>query len=263
MDPPLILWSSMKSARSCPAFESASHFAVNILAADQMDLSNHFARQQEDKFAGVEWEEGIGGVPLFPDCAGRFQCETYDKLDGGDHWIFVGRVLAFDDFGRSPLCFHQGSYAMVFSHPETFPKANQGMPEGAEQGRMGNHTFFLMLRAVRAYQEKYQPKLGALGLSLIEARSLLVLNDLSDLSAEDLVVHLHAPLDEARVALSNLEDRGLVTCASGGCSLTEAGQAKAEQCWRLAEAHAQETFKDFSDTEMEAFTGVLRKLIGS
>lgn len=259
MDPPLILWSSMKDTPSCAIFEQATHFAVNILASDQMEMSNHFARQQKDKFAGVDWEEGIGGAPIFPNCAGRFQCEAYDKLDGGDHWIFVGRVVAFDDHGRAPLCFHQGSYAMVFNHPGSFPKS--GETDAAEGGRMGNHAFFLMLRAVRAYQDRYQPKLETLGLSVIEARILLVLTDLSGLGAEELVVHLHAPITEARVALSNLGDRGYLAESDGAYSLTEAGRDKAGDCWQLAEAHAEETFEEFSDAEVDTFTDVLRRLI--
>lgn len=262
MDPPLILWSSMKTARSCAIFEKATHFAVNILASDQMDMSNHFARQQEDKFAGVEWESGIGGSPIFPNCAGRFQCETYDKLDGGDHWIFVGKVVAFDDFGRSPLCFHQGSYSMVFSHPGSTHKPDNVSAKGPVQGRMGNHAFFLMLRAVRAYQDQYQPKLEALDLSLIEARSLLVMNDLSGLSAEGLVVHLNAPVSEAQEALSNLQGRGLVKKNGDGYDLTEAGQEKSNQCWDLAASHAAEAFKNFSDDQVDTFTEVLRGIIG-
>ncbi len=261
MDPPLILWSSMKDARSCEVFEASSHFAVNILAADQMDMSNHFARKQPDKFAGIDWQEGIGGAPIFPNCAGRFQCEAYDKLDGGDHWIFVGRVVAFDDFGRAPLCFHQGSYAMVLGHPDAFPKDAQETTEDGGQGRMGDHAFFLMLRAVRAYQKRYQPKLETLNLSLIEARTLLVLNDLSGLTAEQLVVHLHAPITEARAALLNLTDRGFITELEGGYSLTEAGQTKADQCWNLAKAHSDETFETFSPAEVATFTDVLRRLI--
>lgn len=263
MDPPLILWSSMKEAKSCAAFEAASHFAVNILAADQLDMSNHFARQQLDKFAGIEWEEGIGGAPLFPGCAGRFQCETYDKLDGGDHWIFVGRVIAFDDFGRSPLCFHQGSYGVIFNHPDTIPKATDLPSAELHRGRTGNHTFFLMLRAVRAYQERYRPKLKTVGLSLLEARMLQVLNDLAGLTVEALVDHMHTPPDEARAALQTLMAGGLVEKGNGGYSLTEAGQTKAHQIWCLADAHSEETFKGFSSEEIDTFNNVLRKLIGS
>ena len=262
MEPPLILWSSMKKAKSCAVFEEATHFAVNILALDQMELSNHFARQQKDKFAGVDWEEGIGGAPLFPGCAGRFQCESYDKFDGGDHWIFVGRVVAFDDFARSPLCFHRGSYAMAFSHPDSIPKNGAIASRNSTSGRMGNHTFFLMLRAVRAYQERYQPKLEVLGLSLVEARILLVLNDLSGLNIEELVAYLHTPNFEAGVALTSLREQNLVEVEEGGgYILTDAGKEKAEQCWKLAEAHAEEAFESLSDAQVDTFTDVLKHLI--
>jgi len=262
MDPPLILWSSIKDTPSCKIFESATHFAVNILASDQMDMSNHFARQQEDKFAGVEWEEGLGGAPIFPNCAGRFQCESYDKLDGGDHWIFVGRVVLFDDFGRSPLCFHQGSYSMVFGHPETFSSSSEASSHSAYEGRMGNHAFFLMLRAVKAYQERYRPKLVTLDLNLIESRMLLVLNDFPGSDLEELVVHLHTPMVEAREALHGLTDRQLIKVEGQGYSLSEAGRCQAEKTWSLAEAHALETFKRFSPEEVDTFTDVLRHLIG-
>ncbi len=261
MDPPLILWSCIKETPSCKVFESASHFAVNILASDQMNMSNHFARQQEDKFDGIEWQEGIGGSPIFPNCAGRFECETYNKLDGGDHWIFVGKVLTFDDFGRSPLCFHQGSYSMVVSHPETTPRATQQTSDESKQGRMDNHEFFLMRRAVLAYQERYRPKLVTLGLNLIESRVLLVLNDFSCLRAEDLIVHLHIPINEAREALSNLNDRGMVAKDGDGYVLTDSGKSKTDDIWQLAESHAKESFKRFSRDEVDTFTKILRQLI--
>ena len=261
MDPPLILWSSIKDTPSCKIFETATHFAVNILASDQMDMSNHFARQQEDKFANVEWEEGIGGSPIFPNCAGRFQCESYDKLDGGDHWIFVGRVLSVDDYGRSPLCFHQGSYSMVFSHPETYPASAKDASQNADQGRMGNHEFFLMLRAVRAYQERYRPKLETLEINLVESRILLVLNDIPELGAEELAVHVHSPVAEAREALLSLAGRGMVEARGAGYVVTDGGRAKTDQCWNIAKEHAKEMFKRFSNAEVETFTNVLRHLI--
>lgn len=261
IDPPLILWSSMKETPSCKLFETASHFAVNILASDQMEMSNHFARQQDDKFAGYEWEAGIGGAPVFPNCAGRFQCESYDKLDGGDHWIFVGRVVSFDDYGRSPLCFHQGSYSMVFNHPETYSTTEKDASENVDQGRMGNHGFFLMLRAVRAYQERYRPKLETLGLNLIESRILLVLNDIPNLDAEALSIHVHSPVKETHEALLSLAGREMVVASGNKYAVTSLGRAKTDQTWDIAEAHAKETFKPFSDADVETFTRVLRQLI--
>lgn len=261
MDPPLVLWSSMKEARSCEAFEKASHFAVNILASDQMDMSNHFARQQDDKFAGYDWEEGLGGAPIFPNCAGRFQCETYDKLDGGDHWIFVGKVVEFDDFGHAPLCFHQGSYSMVFSHPGVAPKQNAPARDVPSDGRMGNHKFFMMLRAIRAYQDRYQPKVTALDVNLIESRNLLVMSDIPGLDAEALAIHVNAPFEEVEAALANLTNRGLTAKDGDGFVLTDSGKVKAHECWDIAGAHAEDAFGQFTKEQIDTFTTVLKGLI--
>jgi len=262
MDPPLVLWSSIKASPSCAIFESASHFAVNILASDQMHLSNHFARQQEDKFATVDWQAGLGDAPLLPNCAGRFQCETYDKVDGGDHWIFIGKVIAFDDFGRSPLCFHQGAYSMICGHPGNVKKDDVGLASDNAGKRMGDHAFFLMLQAVRAYQDSYQPKLTALNLSLIESRALLVLSDLNTLDGKGLSIHLSSPAEQVNDALLNLIDQKMIT-ASSDCSyaLTQAGREKADACWHLSDSHALGAFNDFSDEQVQNFKDVLRHII--
>lgn len=87
LDPPLILWSIDKRSTSHAVFETASHFAVNVLAADQIDLSNNFARPKEDRFAEVEYQAGEGGAPILADCSARFECEKFQQVDGGplDH----------------------------------------------------------------------------------------------------------------------------------------------------------------------------------
>jgi len=90
---------------------------VNILAADQLQLSNKFARQGEDKFGGVIYQEGEGGAPIIDGCMARFQCRTRHQYDGGDHIIFVGEVLAYDTEDREGLLFHQGNYAVSRLHP--------------------------------------------------------------------------------------------------------------------------------------------------
>lgn len=261
LDPPLILWSCIKESRGCPIYESSEHFAINVLASDQMELSNHFARQQEDKFAGTDWEEGIGGVPIFPNCAARFQCETHDKFDGGDHWIFVGKVIAFDDFGRSPLCFHQGSYATLFTHPGVAPKGETDTAVNEGTGRIANHKFFLMLKAVRAYQDAYQPKLKALELNLIESRVLLFVHDYPNIGADALSIHVNAPINEVKEAQANLSDRGFVVVDGNSCNLTDKGLTKANECWELAAGHAKEVFADFNDKQIDIFSDILTALI--
>ena len=116
--PPLILWSLGKTSSSYPTFEAASHFAVNILAHDQIDLSNQFARRSDDKFAGLKVTEGAGGCLLLPDTCATIQCKREQCIDGGDHWILIGRVIAFENSECAPLLYHRGSYSIARPHPQ-------------------------------------------------------------------------------------------------------------------------------------------------
>lgn len=119
LDPPLILWSLNRRAWSLPVFEQAGYFIVNVLADDQLDLSNRFATQGKlDKFAGVSAYEGIGGAPVLTGCTGSFQCEKRFTYDGGDHLIFVGEVIDFASTDKPGLLYHRGQYAVSQPHPE-------------------------------------------------------------------------------------------------------------------------------------------------
>ncbi|MBN7797322.1 flavin reductase family protein [Parahaliea mediterranea] len=113
LDPALVLWSIDKQSSSAPAFLDATHFAVNVLSADQVAHSNHFARRSIDKFSGCEFQDGLGGTAVLPDCAAVFECRSHQVVEGGDHWILIGRVLRFSDSGKAPLLYHQGNYAHV------------------------------------------------------------------------------------------------------------------------------------------------------
>jgi flavin reductase (DIM6/NTAB) family NADH-FMN oxidoreductase RutF len=112
LDPPLVLWSLALSSPNIDAFKASSHYAVNILAADQTDISQQFASRQLDKFAGLECCEGLGGAPLLPRCCAWFECRNTAQYPGGDHVILLGHVERFAvDAARAPLLFHGGRYA--------------------------------------------------------------------------------------------------------------------------------------------------------
>lgn len=118
IDPALVLWSVDKRAFSAAIFRSAQHFAVNVLASDQMDLSNRFASRGEDKFKDIAWAAGAGGCPILPEVAARFECLTWNVYEGGDHLIIVGQVLHYAyDAERMPLVFAKGAYAVSAAHP--------------------------------------------------------------------------------------------------------------------------------------------------
>ena len=119
LDPPLVLWSLRKVAPSRPDFVAATHFAINILAHDQIELSRRFATPSADKFDGVPHVDAdAGGVPCLDGSSARFVCRNVGHYEGGDHLLFIGEIEQFDMFGRAPLVFHAGQYRAISDHPD-------------------------------------------------------------------------------------------------------------------------------------------------
>jgi len=111
LDPPLVLWSLARAAASMLAFSTGSHYAINILGADQIDLAKRFAAKDVDRFAGVAFVDGVGGAPLLAGAAATFECFNRSRYSEGDHVIFVGEVERCSHrAGASPLLFHGGKF---------------------------------------------------------------------------------------------------------------------------------------------------------
>lgn len=109
MDPPLVLWSLAEHSPNRAVFEQCEYFAINVLAFDQEDICKRFASGAvADKFAGVDFREGIGGVPLIDGAVAQFECSMHAWHPGGDHRIFLGKVEAHRWSQRIPLLFCQG-----------------------------------------------------------------------------------------------------------------------------------------------------------
>ncbi len=113
LDPPLVLWSLRQASGSLAAFDASPHFAVNVLAESQVDLSRRFASSQADKFAEGAWGAGLGGAPVLSGCAAVFECEVASRQVAGDHVLFIGRVLRLADLSVAPLLFQGGHYRML------------------------------------------------------------------------------------------------------------------------------------------------------
>lgn len=261
LDPPLILWSIDKRSASHEVFEAASHFAVNVLAADQIDLSNNFARPKDDRFADIVHAPGAGGAPVLADCAARFQCEKYLQVDGGDHWIMLGKVVEFDDFGRAPLLYHQGAYSMVLPHTR-LARGEQEPRSGSHlQGRLSHNLYYLMTQALRAYQARYQPRQLSTGLRTSEARMLMVLENDAGLSLCELQREVAMPAREIEEAVANLKRKGLVTDNQDRVCLTLKGIDETEALWTIAREQQDKEFSPFSDEQIDTFKRLLKAII--
>jgi flavin reductase (DIM6/NTAB) family NADH-FMN oxidoreductase RutF len=112
LDPPLILFSVDRRARSLPAMLEAKGYAVNILSRAQQALSDRFARAVADKWTDVAHRPGHADARLIEGALAHFECEPHARHDGGDHVIFLGRVVRFAVAagGGDPLVFFRGRY---------------------------------------------------------------------------------------------------------------------------------------------------------
>ena len=111
--PRLLLWNVAKVSNSLQAFLDAEHFAINILARDQQELSSHFAKSDHTLFDTVEILRSEENVPLFPGTLACFQCRTFQIHDCGDHYIIIGEVVRFEARDAEPLVFFGGKYASL------------------------------------------------------------------------------------------------------------------------------------------------------
>lgn len=110
LDPPMLLVCPGKFLSTFEAFSCCQHFAVNILAEDQQDISNTFARRGEDRFASVAHTRNHRGVPLIEGALASFSCISRQCLPAGDHAILLGEVEEFQHGDGRGLGYFRGQY---------------------------------------------------------------------------------------------------------------------------------------------------------
>ena len=110
LTPPLVLVCPSTALTSFDAFNQCKTFTVNILAEDQKDIANVFARPVEDRFSQVEWRTDSVGCPLFEGVAASFSCSVHNRVEAGDHILLIGHVEAFDEHEKPGLGYSNGGY---------------------------------------------------------------------------------------------------------------------------------------------------------
>ena len=117
-EPPMVVVAVENTSKTIGMIRDAHHFAINVLCANQHYLSRQFSTPAEDKFAGVEFEEGSGGVPILGGVLAHFVCRNVRQVEAGDHVIVIGEVEHFESSEGEPLVFHSGAYRVATRHPE-------------------------------------------------------------------------------------------------------------------------------------------------
>ncbi|WP_273034463.1 flavin reductase family protein [Spongiibacter tropicus] len=111
LDPALVLWSLRNDSECYAAFEAADGFAVNVLTQEQAALSNQYSKKDAHQLSKDHYRIGKSGLPVLRGALTSFECDIWQRYDGGDHLILVGKVTEMDlsPTGK-PLVFQGGAY---------------------------------------------------------------------------------------------------------------------------------------------------------
>jgi len=111
LDPPLVLWCLQNNSDVYDIFARPRYFAINVLAKEQQDHSNRYARKGDHQIDPDHFRLGKYGAPIIRDALVSFECELDASHEGGDHQIIVGRVCDLQTRPTGePLLFSAGAY---------------------------------------------------------------------------------------------------------------------------------------------------------
>jgi flavin reductase (DIM6/NTAB) family NADH-FMN oxidoreductase RutF/DNA-binding MarR family transcriptional regulator len=255
LDPPMVLWSIAKESGKRSTFEGSDHFVVNVLAEDQVEVSQHFAKSAKDMFSRIEWQPGLNGLPLLPACAARFQCSKVYQYDGGDHIIIVGKVDQFDDTGREALVFHRGRYAVVDVHPD----ADSNAPGGFED----DFLMALLMRATYEFVEPFKERISSLDLNEAEVRVLTFLSGHDGCKLNKLTYGTMLSNSDIESAVESLIEKKLARRGPDEpdiIRITTDGRDKVVPVMAIAKAHETNVLADYTPEQVFKLKRELRRL---
>jgi flavin reductase (DIM6/NTAB) family NADH-FMN oxidoreductase RutF len=139
LDPMLVLICVRNSGRGRQLLEESAVFSINVLAADQEQLSRTFADSNRptgpNAFEGIPFGWGATGCPVLLGAAAHLDCLITQVHSGGDHLIVIGEVLGLGARrDREPLVFCNGSYRTLTEAAE--PVRQAGGRRGARGSRL-------------------------------------------------------------------------------------------------------------------------------
>lgn len=104
LNPPLISVAFDNNASLLPHILQTKVFGVNLLAHSQEEVAGRFATRGIDRFAELDWHDQHG-LPRIAGSAGWIECELHTTVQGGDHTVLFGLVVAASRAETAPLIY--------------------------------------------------------------------------------------------------------------------------------------------------------------
>lgn len=111
LDPPLVLVSLGRHTRMAATLDGSGHYGVSVLAEHQEAYSRLFAGQPTVDVR-PEFTE-TDGIPLLDGALAHVGCRIAERVEAGDHVLYLGRVEYLDSGEGDPLVFYTGGYRVL------------------------------------------------------------------------------------------------------------------------------------------------------
>ncbi|MBT2700086.1 flavin reductase [Bacillus sp. ISL-40] len=108
LSPKLVVISIGEKAKILEKIKQSQTFSVNILAADQQELSMIFAGQIKEPREVIF--NRLDGKPVLAGAVAQIACEVSAEHVEGDHTLFIGKVTDIKLEDAEPLLFYSGRY---------------------------------------------------------------------------------------------------------------------------------------------------------
>jgi flavin reductase (DIM6/NTAB) family NADH-FMN oxidoreductase RutF len=110
IDPPRFAIGLSRLNRTHRRARDSAAFAVHGVPADAPELAELFGGEtgdDVDKFARCAWHDGPEGLPILDRCERWFVGRVVDRLDAGDHELFLLEPVAASAAREEDFTFHR------------------------------------------------------------------------------------------------------------------------------------------------------------
>lgn len=259
LTPPLVLWSIRRESSSAQDFLQAGHYAVSVLADNQVELSQLFGSSHPERFERARWQAGLQGAPLIEGAIAHLECRLEQVHEGGDHLILVGHVERYARFEGAPLLFTQGHYGVAQEHPalaEAAPPSGQSAATELSDAELLRQLIYASQRLSLDFDSHRQ----ALGLTMPMSR---LVNRLREGACDPAELARSTYLEPEEVAdgLAGLMQQGLVCRRDDGrLELSTSGRERQAAIAGSANHYMKDKLGQVAEADLAAFKRVLQAL---
>ncbi len=116
-DPPSLLVCINRTASLHDPLLRSERFAVNVLAAGNRDVAEHFMAATPDRFSLGDWQD-VHGVPVLASAQSSFVCTMAGSHEFGTHTVVIGTLVAAQHrIDAKPLTYFDRHYIDISEAP--------------------------------------------------------------------------------------------------------------------------------------------------